>query len=335
MRGHNSLHRNKPDVQHRSMQPGDGERQKWLFRRNALLNELYRDDRRAAYAAMAAQTPLADEIAIEPVAVDAVRGWWARPPHAASGKGIFFVHGGGFHLGDAKSHLGFVSQIAALTQCAVFSVDYALAPERRFPAAIDDVRKAQGWFVSQDIHEYSAIGDSAGGGLVLAMAAHPTDSAATLSSVVVFSPWTDLSNSGRSFRDPDTHDPIFTPAVLDGLAASYLDGRNARDPDASPLFGIPKELPPVYIQVGSEELLRDDSTRYAELAAAKGTDVRLDIYDGLHHVFQRDIGVLDTARVAVERASAFIASSWCETLNVGRPVRNQRSTPCAQAKKQY
>ncbi|OCX71374.1 hypothetical protein A6M27_02125 [Acidithiobacillus thiooxidans] len=292
------------------MQPGDDIRQQLLFRRNALLNELYPHDRRLAYAAMAAQTPLADGVLIEPVTTEDVRGWWIRPHQALPRRAIFFVHGGGYHLGDAKAYIGFVSQIAALTRCAVFSVDYALAPQHRFPAAINDVRSAQRWFATQNVSEYAAVGDSAGGGLILAMAGRATSAGPKLTSIVAFSPWTDLTNSGPSFRDPSTRDLVFTQDVINGLAHSYLNGHNPRDPDASPLYGIPERLPPIYIQVGSDELLRDDSTRYAHQAAAKGAVVTLDIYEGMHHVFQRDVGVLDTARVALERAASFISASW-------------------------
>ena len=141
-------------------------------------------------------------------------------------------------------------------------------------------------------------------------AGRPNPTGPKLTSIVAFSPWTDLTNSGPSFRDPATRDPVFTQDIIDGLAHSYLNGHNPRDPDASPLYGIPERLPPIYIQVGSDEILRDDSTRYAHQAATQGADVRLDIYEDMHHVFQRDVGVLDTARVALERAASFITASW-------------------------
>lgn len=293
-----------------ALQARDREQQERIFRRNALLTELYPDDRRMAYAAMAAQAPLAEGVSIEPVTSAGVRGWWIRPDDSLPEKAIFFVHGGGYHLGDARSYLGFASQIAAATRCAVFSVDYGLAPEHHFPVAYDDVQRALAWFVVQGMSEYVAVGDSAGGGLILATTSQRPTGAATLSSIVVFSPWTDLGNSGPSFRDPATRDPIFKPAVLDTLASSYLHGASALDPRASPLFGMADPLPPLYIQVGTDEILLDDSTRYAHRAAATGTNVRLDVFEGMHHVFQRDIGVLSTARVALDQAASFISASW-------------------------
>lgn len=301
-----------PNTVTHALQPGEREQADRIFKRNAGLAELHPEDRRAFYATMSAQAEFADDVVIEPVSHDDARGWWIRPATPKPDKAVFFCHGGGYHLGDAKSYLGFASQIAAMTNCAVFSVDYALAPEKRFPAAFEDVSKARKWFVSQGFGQYSAIGDSAGGGLVLATASKEL-SGAKLASTVLFSPWTDLSNSAPSFRDPNTIDPVFHPAVLEGLAASYLGGADPRDPRASPLFGTAAWLPAINVQVGSHEILRDDSFRFAQLAAREGVDVRLDIFEGMYHVFQRDIGTLKTARSALEIAARFIGEHW--TLN--------------------
>ena len=303
---------NTVELHRHALQDGERDQQARIFQRNALLNDLYPENRRLMYAAMSAQAPLADAVSIEPVQTPEVRGWWVRPENPLPRKAIFYVHGGGYHLGDARSYLNFVSHIAVKTRCAVFSIDYALAPEHRFPAAYDDVRQALSWFAEQDVKEYVAMGDSAGGGLVLAVIGQRPVSGAALASVVVYSPWTDLSNSGASFNDPATHDPVFVPAVLKGLAGSYLDGADALDPRASPLFGIPGQLPPLCIQVGADELLLDDSVRYAEGAASKGHSVRLDIFEGMYHVFQRDVGVLHTASVALAQAAAFITASWSD-----------------------
>ncbi len=301
----------RPRIVRHALTPGEGEQVSRIFERNASLAQLHPDDRRAFYAAMASQAPMADGVAAEPVSDGAVRGWWLRPTAHDPGSALFFVHGGGYHLGDARSYLGFASQIAARTGRAVFSVDYALAPERRFPAAFDDVIRTRAWFLSQGVERYGALGDSAGGGLVLAMADHtaPDD---RLVAIVVFSPWTDLSNSGTSFGDPATRDPVFQPAILQGLAQSYLDGANPRDPRASPLFGTLESLPPINVQVGEDELLRDDSVRLAEKAAKHGTRVRLDVFEGMYHVFQRDMGSLETAEVALEIAAEFIADQFAD-----------------------
>lgn len=123
-----------------ALQARDHAQQERIFRRSALLVELYPDDRRMAYVAMAAQAPLAEGVSIEPVTTVGVREWWIRADDSLPEKAIFFVHGGGYHVGDAASYLGFASQIVAATRCAVFSVNYGLAPEHRFPVAHEDVQ---------------------------------------------------------------------------------------------------------------------------------------------------------------------------------------------------
>jgi acetyl esterase/lipase len=238
-----------------------------------------------------------------------VKGSWAVPSSTAPARAIFFIHGGGYHLGDATSYRGFVSQIAARTKCRVFAVDYPLAPEHRFPAAYDAVAKARGWFIAAGVMDYAIMGDSAGGGLALALLNEP-NSRKNSSSAVVFSPWTDLSLTGASFSDPATSDPVFKPEMLAGLAGSYLQGAEPKDWRASPLYGIPDLLPPTLIQVGTNELLLDDATRYAEAAARKGGEVRLELFEGLHHVFQRDAGSLSIADQAIEQAAGFVSAHW-------------------------
>lgn len=288
---------------------GERERMDRIMCRNAVLFDLFGANRRDAYDAMAGQTLLADTVTAEPVSTAGVSGWWLRPAGAVPGRAILFVHGGGYHLGSARGYLGFVSQIAAAARCAIFSADYRLAPEHRFPAALDDIVDAFRWLAGQGFDEIAAAGDSAGGGLVLA-ALNCLPAEARIASATVFSPWTDLANSGASFSDPTTPDPVFKPDLLRGLANSYLGDISPFDPGASPLYGIGGAGPPLLIQVGGDELLLDDSIRYADRAARQGRRVRLEIHEGMYHVFQRDFGVLPTAREAVSRAASFIDASW-------------------------
>jgi len=288
---------------------GERERQHRLFERNAALAAQYGDNRRGFYAAMAAMTPIAAGVSFAEVKEPTVTGWWATPETDRRDRVILFIHGGGYHLGDAASYRGLGSHVAALTHCPVFLMDYPLAPEHRFPAAYDAAIRARDWLALSGIERLALVGDSAGGGLALAIQNEPLPKA-SLACTCVFSPWTDLALTGDSFKDPNIHDPVFKPEVLAGLASSYLDGANPRDGRASPLFSIPDDLAPLYIQVGSDELLLDDSQSYAQLAAQKGTEVRLDVFEGMHHVFQRDVGGIETAAVALGLAANFIAKHW-------------------------
>jgi monoterpene epsilon-lactone hydrolase len=187
--------------------------------------------------------------------------------------------------------------------------DYPLAPEHRFPAAYDAAIRARDWIARSGVGRLALVGDSAGGGLALALQGVPMPNS-SLAGICVFSPWTDLALTGKSFADPSTYDPVFKREVLAGLASSYLGGANPRDGRASPLFSLPNDLAPLYIQVGSDELLLDDSQSYAQQAAQKGGEVRLDVFEGMHHVFQRDVGTLETAAVALCLAAQFINEHW-------------------------
>jgi len=291
------------------LRDGERERQIALLKRNATVMNEYGGNRRGGYAAVAAYTPQANGVAFSEELTEQASGWWSIPEQASRDRAILFIHGGGYHLGDASSYRGFTSQLAARTKCAVFSADYPLSPENRFPAAFDAAVKARKWLSSQAFSQIALVGDSAGGGLALATLNEPP-SGSTVSSIVVFSPWTDLALTGASFNDPETKDPIFTPSMLATLATSYLSGADPRDRRASPLYVVPARIPPLAIQVGSDELLLDDSLRYAHLAAEKGGIVALDIFLGMHHVFQRDIGSIETAERALNLAAQFIDRHW-------------------------
>jgi monoterpene epsilon-lactone hydrolase len=265
---------------------------------------------RDAYDSMTEQTPMAAGIDMEIVDDASVQGWWVRPATAPTDRAILFIHGGAYMLGSAKAYRGFASQIAARTGVATFVLDYPLAPEHPFPAAPDAAAAALQWLLSQDFGRVALVGDSAGGALALAALDADQPDMPVLSSVVVFSPWIDLTLSGPSFLDPATHDPIFKPAILAAAVEKYLAGADPKNGRASPLFAIPENLPPLAIQVGTDELLLDDARRYAKAAAASGGDVRLDIYQGLHHVFQRSTDELPSARKALDAAAQFLSDHW-------------------------
>jgi epsilon-lactone hydrolase len=265
---------------------------------------------RDAYDAMTEMTPIAEGLTLEAVEQGNANGWWIRPRGAPADRAILFIHGGGYGLGSASAYRGFASQIVSRTGVAAFVLDYPLAPEHRFPAAYEAVVEARRWLGALGIEQIALIGDSAGGGLSLAALAEASEAAAAVSSVVVFSPWTDLALAGESMQAPEQNDPIFQAGSLAYAAAEYLAGANPRDCRASPLYGVPARLPPLLIQVGTAELLLDDSRRYAELAAEQGNEVVLDVFEGLHHVFQRAVVELPSARRALDMSSEFITAHW-------------------------
>ena len=176
----------------------------------------FQGSRREAYDAMTAFTPIADSVEFERVDDADVHGLWIRPAGAPAGRAILYVHGGAYMLGSAEGYRGFVSQIAARTGVAVFSLDYPLAPEQPFPAAYDAAVSARRWLGVQGVEQVALVGDSCGAGLVLATLTLPVAGSPGVACVVAFSPWSDLALTGASITSPETHDPIFQPPVLQG-----------------------------------------------------------------------------------------------------------------------
>jgi len=267
-------------------------------------------NQRETYDTLIARTPIADGVTLEAVDRDGVSGWWVRPAGAPAGRAILFLHGGAYMLGSAKAYRGLASQVAVRAGVAAFVADYPLAPEHVFPAAPGAAAALRRWLGRQGVSQVALVGDSAGGGLALSVLGDTAPTAPAIASISVFSPWLDLAMTGASFVSPDIHDPIFQPEMLRGPAGAYLAGADPKDGRASPLYAVPEVLPPLLIQVGADEILLDDARRYAQAAADKGGEVRLDIFEGLHHVFQSATRDLPTARRALDEVAAFLTRHW-------------------------
>jgi len=269
-------------------------------------------DPRSAYDAFISATPLASDVVIDDVNEAAVHGYFLHPQQAKPERAILFLHGGGYVLGSASAYRGFVSQIVSRAQVPALVIDYPLAPEATLPAAPDAARLAWEWLVAQGFEQIAIVGDSAGGGLTLVtlqgLAAKPYGHAPIAG--VVFSPWTDLALSGASMTDPEVVDPLISHDYLKDCAAKYAGRFEVTDPLASPLFGELKNLPPLLVQVGTDERLLDDSRRFARRAAQAGVPVELQIFENMHHVFQLDVAHLQTSRDALDRAAAFLRSAF-------------------------
>jgi epsilon-lactone hydrolase len=267
---------------------------------------------RAVYDTFVSGTPLADGVAFDAVDEDGVRGWWARPTAAEARRAILFLHGGGYVQGTAAAYRGFVSQVARRAGIAALAIDYPLAPEATLPAAPNAALAAWDWLVRQGCDRIAVVGDSAGGGLTLVTLANLArrDAGPAPVAGVVFSPWTDLTLSGASMGDPARTDPLIGREYLQDCARRYVGARDAADPLASPLLGDLRGLPPLLIQVGTDERLLDDATRYAARATAAGVPVRLEVWEGLHHVFQLDVAHLESSGRALDRAAAFLRRAF-------------------------
>jgi acetyl esterase/lipase len=289
----------------------DRDRERALRARFAQFWSTATGDPRTVYDTFIA-APLAEGVSSERVEAASVSGWWVRPSVAEDDGVILYLHGGGYVAGSAKAYRGLASQLATRTRRPVFVLDYPLAPEATVPAAPDAVMAAYDWLRSNGSGRIALAGDSAGGGLALvalARLAHAPRPSAAIAGLV-FSPWVDLAFTGPSMTDPRIEDPLLTYEALQAGARMYLGGADSRDPLASPLFGDLSALPPLLIQVGSDERLLDDARQYAERAESAGSDVRVEMWEGMHHVFQVDVAHLRTSAVALNSAAAFLVEAF-------------------------
>jgi monoterpene epsilon-lactone hydrolase len=215
--------------------------------------------------------------------------WLTTPGTGNSGPVLIYTHGGAYVGGSGKEPPPAVLMIANETGMRVLSVNYRLAPQFAFPAAVDDSVSAYRWLLEEGFTNYQIgwFGESAGGGLTLAaMHALKKKGLPLPGAIAVLSPWTDLTLASESYFTLDVDDPAFTRDQLNFLARAYYQQSDPKNPMVSPVYGEFSGFPPILIQVGSKEIVLSDSLRVARLARAAGVDVTLDVWDGLWHVFQ-------------------------------------------------
>jgi acetyl esterase/lipase len=250
---------------------------------------------RAAFEDIFNRVPSEAGIAYEPDAVGGVPGWWCRPEGADSEKAVLYLHGGCYVMGSAKSFR--LGHIAARARASAFVADYRLGPEHPFRAAVEDAQAAYRGLGARGVRRIAIVGDSAGGGLGLVLLslvmteADRTDGIRP-AGMVGFSPWTDLMLTGRSWEDRAAADPIFVRDQMAEFAGLYLGDYEPSDPLASPLYGDLAGLPPIRIHIGEDEVLLDDARRYVAKAVAAGVDARVEVWQGMMHVFPSSIGQL-------------------------------------------
>ena len=221
---------------------------------------------------------------------------------------IFHLHGGGFAVGSARGSVGLASNLARKTGMRAVSVEYRLAPENPYPAALHDATAAYRALLNQVGPQHIIVsGESAGGNLAIELLiAGKPESLPMPAGAVLFSPMTDLTVSGASFITKAADDPSISSEAIRTRVNDYLGGVAATDPLVSPIFADLSGLPPLLIQVGSHEVLLDDATRLAAKAAADDVTVMLDVTPDVPHVFQAFAGILDEGNAALDRAAGFI-----------------------------
>ncbi len=266
-------------------------------------------ERRATMDAWDKAYPVADDVTVASAKVAEVPVEWITAPNASEDAVLLFLHGGGYVIGSPDSHRHLVANLSEETGLQGLLVDYRLAPEDPFPAAVEDAISVYAALLTHgfEAEEIVVAGDSAGGGLVIAMMLAIRDANLPLPAAgICLSPWNDLTGTAKSLETNASVDPTVTKESLDFFAGEYLGEEDAQNPYASPLFGDFTGLPPLLIQVGSVEVLLDDAVMLAERAKEAGVSVTLEVWDEMIHVWHRYYPVLQEAREANARIGEYV-----------------------------
>jgi monoterpene epsilon-lactone hydrolase len=266
---------------------------------------------RDAFDKLMTRTPKAAGVTYENATVGGISGCWCRPADARADAAILYLHGGAYVVGSAQAYRNFAGQIGVRARVPTFVADYSLAPERPFPAAVDDAEAAYRGLADAGFSKIAIAGDSAGGGLALVTTARMSETARRNSkagpvAVVAISPWTDLAMTGTSITTRAKRDPVLKLAMLKSSQQFYLGQTDPKNPLASPLYADLAELPPVLLHVGEDEILLDDALRYAD-RVGQAPLAEVHVWKGMTHVFPVNSGLLRAARDALDNIGAFLA----------------------------
>lgn len=265
---------------------------------------------RPAYDEMMEACPPAGDVSCQQGQVAGFPAVWCRVSDAPKDEAILYLHGGGYAVGSAWGYRNFVGQFAARTGLDALIVDYPLAPEHPFPAALECAKAVYRALAEGGYARIVIMGDSAGGGLTLsllaAVAADRGAFGAQPVCAVAMSPWTDLTLAGASHRERAAEEFYLDHASVEKFASDYAVTHPRTDPAVSPLFGSLKGLPRIQIHVGTAEILLSDSEAYADKAQAAGTDVDLHVWEAMPHVFPHSFAALEGAEQAMTMMTGFI-----------------------------
>lgn len=271
---------------------------------------------RRNFDAMLATLPVAADLTFKTASANGVPGIWSEAPGADKDRVVLYFHGGGYVLGTAHGYRSLAGEMGRAAKARSFAIDYRLAPEHPFPAAIDDAVTAYRWLLDQGISPKSIglAGDSAGGGLTVTTLIALRDEGLPLpAGGVMISPWVDLDNSGPSMTGKASVDPSLEKQGLDLFASGYRLGVTPETPRQhllAPLEADLRGLPPLLIQVGTAEVLLDDSTRLAAKTAAADVATRLSVWPNAMHVWHLFGFMLSEGRDAIREAGNFFEAEF-------------------------
>lgn len=253
---------------------------------------------------------LPKDVNCKPVIAGGVPAEWITTPNSENQKVVLYLHGGGYVAGSISSYRDLVARISRVSKARILLLEYRLGPEFPFPSALEDSVAAYNWLVSTeniDPNKIIIAGDSAGGGLTIATLIKLRDEGISLPvAAVCLSPWIDLAGTGESLKTNKEIDPFITPEIFEFSARGYLGPMDPLNPLASPLYADLQGLPPLFIQVGTSEVLLDDSIRFAERAKTAGVDVKLKIWKDMIHIFAIFAVFAPESRQAIEQIGEFI-----------------------------
>lgn len=246
---------------------------------------------------------------VESVAIDHVPAEWIVPKQVVDGRVLLYFHGGAYCLGSISTHRFLGGYLATAANAKLLLVDYRLAPEHPFPAAVDDGVAAYRFLLEQGVapHKITVAGDSAGGGLTMAVLLALRDAGDPLpATAVCISPWVDLVGTGESMCTNKDIDVMLSPEFLSRYAQMYVNGDELTNPLVSPIYADLRGLPPLLIHVGTDEILLDDARQLAQRAEAAGVDVTLEIWPEMIHVWHALAMIVPESRQAIDRIGEFV-----------------------------
>jgi len=267
------------------------------------------EERRAQYERAERVFPTPDDVTRELVGAPERPAEWLTPPGARADAVVLYLHGGGYVIGSPRSHRHLAAAIARAAGTRALLLDYRLAPEHPFPAALDDALAAYQWLLDRGVSPGRIVvaGDSAGGGLTVATLLALRDRGLPLpAGGVCISPWVDLTCSGASYATKAAVDPIVTRDGVDMMAHAYVGAGDRKAPLVSPLYADLRGVPPLLVQVGSDEVLLDDALGLAARARAAGVDARVEEWPAMIHVWHWFLPMLDDAERAISVIGDFV-----------------------------
>jgi len=252
-------------------------------------------------------------VRVESDRINGLYAEWLTPKNSMDGKLLLYLHGGGYVVGGCDMHRQMVSHLARAGRIRTLLPEYRLAPEHKFPAAIDDAVSIYKSLLDMGIKAEDIIfaGDSAGGGLAVATLLSLRDAGEPLpAAAVLLSPFLDVTGSGKSMQSRAERDPWFSPEDLPVVADMYCEAHQRRFPLVSPVFADMEGLCPMFIQVGDDEILLSDSERIADECVAAGIEVELQVWPEMWHVFQMFVGKMPESRAAIRKMGDYIQSRF-------------------------